>query len=127
MIFQNLHRYAMYFALIYVVVFFYDAFLAFFRGGEFGIGLGTILILGNPILLLGYTLGCHSIRHLLGGRRDCYSCGMLSETAHKNWTILTWFNQRHEMFAWLSLVWIMMADFYTVSYTHLTLPTNREV
>jgi len=112
MVVQNLHRYAMYFAMIYIVVFFYDAYLSFFRGGELGIGVGSILILGNPILLACYSFGCHSIRHLLTGSRDCYSCSMSGEVAHKNGKIVNWLNQRHELFAWLSLIWIMVADFY---------------
>lgn len=112
MIINNLHRYTMYFAVIFVFVFFYDAFLAFFRGGEFGIGVGTILILGNPILLGAYTFGCHSVRHLLGGKRDCYSCGASGSAAHSGGKLITWLNERHEKFAWASLIWIMAADFY---------------
>ena len=57
MVVQNLHRYAMYFAMIYIVVFFYDAYLSFFRGGELGVGIGSILLLGNPILLACYSFG----------------------------------------------------------------------
>jgi len=112
MLVQNLHRYTMYFAVLYILVFFYDAYLAFFRGGEFGIGVGTILILGNPILLGCYTFGCHSVRHLIGGNRDCYSCSAAGNIAHKNGKFVTWLNQRHELFAWLSLIWIMGADIY---------------
>ena len=112
MVVQNLHRYAMYFAMLYIIVFFYDAYLSFFRGGKLGIGVGSILLLGNPILLACYSFGCHSIRHLLYGSRDCYSCSLNGEVAHKNGKIVTWLNQRHEMFAWLSLIWIMIADFY---------------
>jgi len=112
MVVQNIHRYTMYFASIYVIVFFYDAYLSFFRGGEFGVGVGSILLLGNPILLASYMYGCHSIRHLIGGSRDCYSCGLGGNIAHKNGMIVGWFNRRHELFAWLSLVWIMVADLY---------------
>jgi len=109
---QNIHRYAMYFAMIYIIVFFYDAYMSFFREGRFGIGVGSILLLGNPILLACYSFGCHSIRHLLTGSRDCYSCGIGGKIAHENGKIITWLNQRHELFAWLSLIWIMVADFY---------------
>ena len=112
MLVQNIHRYAMYFAMLYIFVFFYDAYLSFFRGAELGIGIGSILLLGNPILLACYTFGCHSIRHLLGGSRDCYSCGMGGNIAHKNGKVIGWLNIRHELFAWLSLIWIMIADFY---------------
>ena len=112
MLVQNIHRFAMYFAVLYVLIFFYDAYLSFFQGDEFGVGVGSILLLGNPILLGCYTFGCHSVRHLLGGKRDCYSCGLSGEIANKNGKGITWLNQRHEMFAWVSLIWIMVADFY---------------
>ena len=112
MLVQNLHRYTMYFAMAYVLIFFYDAYLSFFRGGEFGVGIGSILLLGNPILLSCYTFGCHSIRHLISGSRDCYSCGMQGEASYRGGKIVGWLNRRHELFAWLSLIWIMAADFY---------------
>ena len=112
MLVQNVHRITMYFAVFYIIVFFYDAYLAFFRGGDLGIGVGSILLLGNPILLSCYTFGCHSIRHLVGGSRDCYSCGVGGKMAHNNGKVVGWLNRRHELFAWLSLIWIMIADFY---------------
>jgi hypothetical protein len=112
MLVQNIHRITMYFAVMYIIVFFYDGYLSFFRAGELGLGVGSILLLGNPILLTCYTFGCHSIRHLVSGSRDCYSCSMNGKIAHKNGKIVGWLNQRHELFAWLSLIWIVVADFY---------------
>lgn len=112
LVMQNIHRITMYFAMIYIVVFFYDAYLSFFRGGVFGVGIGSILILGNPILLGLYSFGCHSIRHLIGGSRDCYSCSMIGEVSHETGKASSWLNRRHELFAWLSLIWIVIADFY---------------
>ncbi|MBT8272642.1 MAG: succinate dehydrogenase [Bacteroidia bacterium] len=122
MIVNNIHRITMYFAVLYIIVFFYDAYLAFFRGGEFGIGVGTLLLLGNPILLASYTFGCHSIRHLVGGSRDCYSCGLAGNASHESGKLVGWLNRRHELFAWLSLIWIMIADFYVhmVSMGYIT-------
>ncbi len=112
MVVQNIHRITMYFAVTYIIVFFYDAYLSFFRGGEFGVGLGSILILGNPIFLACYTFGCHSIRHLVGGSRDCYSCSMVGNASHESWKLVSWLNRRHELFAWISLIWIVVADLY---------------
>ena len=112
MLVQNIHRITMYFAMVYIVVFFYDAFLSFFRNGQLGMGLGSILLLGNPIMLAAYSFGCHSVRHLISGRRDCYSCSLGGEISHKNGKVVTWLNQRHEKFAWISLIWIMVADIY---------------
>jgi hypothetical protein len=77
---QNLHRYFLYVALIFPFFLFYDAFLAFrFHDGatgasEFGIGVGSLVLLVNAALLTGFTFGCHALRHLVGGRLNCYSC-----------------------------------------------------
>ena len=126
MVVQNVHRIAVYFAAIYIIIFFYDSYLSFFRDGEFGVGLGSMFLLGNPILLASYVFGCHSIRHLVSGSRDCYSCGLRGNIAHKNGKVVDWFNRRHELFAWLSLVWIMIADLYIrmVSMGHITDPNT---
>src|SRR5438105_3428853 len=37
---------------------------------SFGIGVGTIVLAVNVTLLAGYALGCHSMRHLVGGYID---------------------------------------------------------
>src|SRR5690606_12784465 len=58
---QNLHRYALYFALAFIVFLGKDAFEAFFRDGEFGIGVGSIILTINVVLIAGYTFGCHSL------------------------------------------------------------------
>ena len=112
LLFQNFHRYAMYFAILFIFILSYDAVMAFFRNGEFGVGVGSIILLINPILLGGYTFGCHSFRHLIGGRMDCFSCSHASESAHSRWKIVTYLNRRHQIFAWLSLIWVGLADAY---------------
>ena len=111
LVFQNLHRYALYFALAFLVFLYHDAYLAFFRGGEPGVGVGTIVLLINPTLLALYTFGCHSFRHLVGGHDDCMSCG--SDTArYGTWRKVSWLNQRHALFAWASLIWVAFTDVY---------------
>jgi hypothetical protein len=37
---------------------------------------------------------------------------MMAEVSHQNGKAAGWLNRRHEMFAWISLLWIMFADFY---------------
>ena len=111
MLFQNLHRYALYFALVFVPILYYDAFLAFFNHGEFGIGVGTIVLLTNATLLASYTFGCHSFRHLIGGRHNSMSGGKATVTL-RLWRRATWLNERHMPFAWLSLVWVGLTDLY---------------
>lgn len=112
LIFQNLHRYALYIALIFLVVLSADGIAAFFRDGEFGFGVGTIVLLINPILLGFYTLGCHSWRHLIGGRKDCFSCAGMGPLRHGAYQKVSWLNRNHKLFAWLSLFWVGFTDFY---------------
>lgn len=112
LIFQNLHRYTMYFALVFLPILAYDAFLAFFnKDGQLGVGVGTIVLCINVCLLSSYTFGCHSFRHLIGGRKDCMSCGKAT-VQYKAWKLATLFNERHMAFAWISLFWVGFTDLY---------------
>ena len=36
----------------------------------FGIGVGTIILAINVVLLASYTWGCHVLRHVVGGQFD---------------------------------------------------------
>jgi hypothetical protein len=76
---------------------------------EFGIGVGTLIMLVNVVLIAGYTLGCHSLRHLFGGRRDEVSKAPISEACYRCSSAL---NGRHMMFAWLSLFSVGLTDAY---------------
>ena len=111
LIFQNLHRYAMYFAVAFVFILTYDAVVAFFHDGKFGVGVGSIVLSINAVLIGLYTFGCHSVRHLIGGRNDCMSCGKAT-LSYKLWRRVTWLNERHMRFAWLSLIWVALSDVY---------------
>lgn len=112
LLFQNLHRYALYVAILFIVFLAHDAYLAFWRDGQFGFGVGTLVLLINPILLGAYTFGCHSFRHLIGGQLNCFTCDNASRARHGAWRRVSWLNQRHMLFAWLSLVWVGLADLY---------------
>ena len=122
LLFQNLHRYALYPALIYIVILYYDAFIAFFRDGEFGVGVGSIVLLINATLLAGYTFGCHSFRHLIGGHANCYSCSAGARFKHSAWKKASILNARHQFWAWCSLFWVAFSDFYVrmVSMGYIT-------
>jgi hypothetical protein len=111
LVFQNLHRYALYFALAFNVFLFEGAIRSFFRNGEFGVGVGSIVLLTNATLLAGYSFGCHSFRHLIGGHDDCMSCGQ-NTLKYGTWKRATWFNVRHMQFAWTSLFSVALTDVY---------------
>jgi hypothetical protein len=112
LLFQNLHRYTLYAALFLLVCLWSEAVSAFFRDGRFGAGVGTAMMVGNASLLTAYTFGCHSWRHLIGGRLDCFSCSHSASSRYHVWKWSTWLNERHMTFAWCSLMWVALTDFY---------------
>src|SRR5439155_22407460 len=69
---QNLHRYALIFATLLLACLWWDTFLAFNFNVRFGIGLGSLLLLTNVVLLSGYSASCHSLRYLVGGYLDSF-------------------------------------------------------
>jgi len=66
----------------------------------------------NAGLLTAYTFGCHSWRHLVGGRLDCFSCAGRVSPRHQLWSWSSWLNARHMGFAWFSLAWVVLTDLY---------------
>ena len=112
LVLQNLHRYFLYLALIFLIILWYDAFHAFWFNGRFSIGVGSVVLLVNIVLLSLYTISCHSLRHLAGGKVDCFSCVAFGGARHGAWKRLTFLNERHMLFAWLSLFSVGLADLY---------------
>ncbi len=111
-ILQNVHRYFMYLAIIFLVFLWHDALKAFAFADGFGIGLGTLVLLANVILLTLYFFSCHSLRHLVGGKLDCFSCANFGGPRHSTWKNLSFLNEHHMLFAWTSLFSVGLADFY---------------
>ncbi|MGH2400858.1 MAG: hypothetical protein ACRDF6_13560, partial [bacterium] len=112
LIVQNLHRYAFYIAVIFILILAYDALLAFrFPGGRLGlgIGVGTLVMWLNVVLLAGYTFSCHSCRHVCGGHVDMFS---KAPARYGLWHVISRLNERHPMYAWLSLFSVGLTDLY---------------
>ena len=75
LILQNVHRYFLYVAVIFLFILSWDVWKAMWfptasGGKEFGIGLGTLILAANVVFLTSYTLGCHAMRHITGGFLD---------------------------------------------------------
>jgi hypothetical protein len=115
LIVQNLHRYALYFALIFNVILTIDAIQGFrFNNpatghAKFGIGVGSLVLTVNAILLGGYSFSCHSMRHLVGGIFDQLS----RHPARKRvYDCVSCLNRHHPKWAWFSLFWVALTDVY---------------
>jgi len=114
LVLQNVHRYFLYIALIFLVILSYDVWKALWwpapgGGTHFGIGLGTLVLAANVVCLSGYTLGCHSLRHILGGFRDQFSRKPALRTPYRCVSCL---NRAHHRWAWVSLFMVAFADVY---------------
>ncbi len=109
LILQNLHRYAFYLAVLFIVILTYDAILAFRFPDGFGIGVGTLVMCANVVLLACYTFSCHSCRHLCGGNLDVFS---KAPGRYGVWYVVTQLNEHHPLFAWLSLFGVGLTDLY---------------
>ena len=115
LILQNVHRYFLYLALVFVVILAHDAWKALWFENpatgavELGLGVGSLVLLVNVILLGGYTLGCHSLRHLVGGRLSRISGRPVQAASYQCVSCL---NRKHMIWAWMSLFWVAFSDIY---------------
>ena len=116
LIVQNIHRYFLYLALLILLVLAWDVWEATrfadpaTGGTKFGIGVGTLVLAANVVLLSLYTFGCHSLRHLIGGRKDELSKSAGVRTPAYN--CVGCLNRRHMLWAWCSLVSVGFSDLY---------------
>ena len=121
LILQNVHRYFFYIVTLFLLLLAYDVWKGMWfsdpanGGTKFGIGLGTLVLLVNVTLLSGYSLGCHSLRHLVGGCVDTIAGRPVRETAYR---CVSAFNRRHMLWAWCSLISVMFADLYVRLCAH---------
>ena len=115
LILQNVHRFFMWVAIVFIAFLAYDAYKAFWftnattGATEFGIGVGTIVLTVNVCLLASYTWGCHVLRHVVGGRMNEVSKSPVCDMAY---SCVSSLNGRHQLFAWCSLFSVAFADIY---------------
>jgi hypothetical protein len=115
LILQNIHRYFFYIALIFLVILAHDAWDALWFTNpatgqtQFGIGVGTLVLTLNVVLLSCYTFGCHSFRHIVGGFMDRLADRPVRRTAY---ACASCFNRWHMKWAWFSLFGVALTDLY---------------
>jgi hypothetical protein len=115
LILQNIHRYFMYIALLFLVFLSRDVWQATqftdpaTGHTTFGIGVGTLVLALNVVLLSCYTFGCHSLRHVVGGYLDRLANRPVQRTVY---ACASCFNRWHMRWAWMSLFGVAFADIY---------------
>jgi hypothetical protein len=106
---QNLHRYFFYLSVPVLGFIWWDSLQAFRFGGAFGIGGGSLVLLGNAILLTLFAASCNSCRHVCGGHLKSLH---EAPVRHRFWRIVSRLNEKHREYAWLSLASVTLADAY---------------
>ena len=127
LILQNLHRFFMYGALVFVPLLWYGAIKGFHDPVEgWGIGVGSLILCINAFLLMMYTFSCHSFRHFIGGGLNCFSCSAWTRARKSLWDRVSVWNINHRLYAWTSLVFIVFTDLYIrlVANGHITDPNT---
>ena len=112
LILNNVHRYFFYAAVLVALILSYDAVVLGFRdeSGDWGhMGLGSLVLVANVVLIWLYTLGCHSCRHVVGGQLRHFS---KHPVRYRAWTLVSRLNADHARYAWLSLFSVALADLY---------------
>jgi hypothetical protein len=74
------------------------------------------------VLLWGYTLGCHSCRHITGGRLKNFS---KHPVRYWFWTKVSQLNGRHMQLAWITLGTLMLTDLYILLVASGAFPDPR--
>ncbi len=114
LIVQNIHRYFLYIGIIFLVILAHDVWAATQWSDangvtHFGVGVGTIVLAVNVVLLSCYAFGCHSLRHIVGGYLDELAKRPARKVAYDCASCL---NRWHMRWAWSSLFSVAFADFY---------------
>jgi hypothetical protein len=115
LVLQNVHRYMLFLSLAVLLVLAFDVWKAFWFTDpttgtvSFGVGVGSLLLATNTVLLGGYLFGCHSMRHVAGGCVDQLSRAPLGVPAY---SCVTCLNRQHMTWAWCSLFTVGFTDLY---------------
>ncbi|MGE3277027.1 MAG: succinate dehydrogenase [Vicinamibacterales bacterium] len=115
LILQNAHRFFLWVAVVFLALLAWDVWKALWFENpatgqvEFGVGVGTIVLATNVVLLGGYSWGCHVMRHVVGGRLDEMSKSPICLHAY---TCVSALNRHHMLWAWCSLISVAFADLY---------------
>ena len=109
LIMQNVHRYFLYVALIFIGILAYDVWKAMWFADGFGIGIGTIVLAINVYLArwlhIWLSLAAPLSRGISRQSRQI-------DSVFQAYRCVSCLNRRHMLWAWMSLFWVGFTDLY---------------
>ena len=117
-IFNNLHRYFLYAAMIILVIKWWDVthtmhFDSATNHG-YGVSIGTFVMGIEAFLLTMYVTSCHALRHLAGGMLDRWTTG-ISRIRGQLFGKISVLNRSHGFWFWTSLVFVFLGDLWVLA------------
>ena len=117
-IFNNLHRYFLYAAMIILVIKWWDVThtLHFTEGAAqgWGICIGTLVMGFEAFLLTMYVTSCHALRHLAGGVLDRWT-SPIAKLRGKLFGRISVLNRSHGFWFWTSLTFVFLGDLWVLA------------
>ena len=115
-IFNNLHRYFLYAAMIILVIKWWDVThtMHFKDTHEYGVSIGTFVMALEAFLLTMYVTSCHALRHLAGGMLDRWTTG-ISRIRGRLFGGISVLNRSHGFWFWTSLVFVFLGDLWVLA------------
>ena len=117
-IFNNLHRYFLYAAMVILLIKWWDVthtmhFDSVSHEG-YGVSIGTFVMAIEAFLLTMYVTSCHALRHLAGGMLDRWTTG-ISRVRGKLFGKISVLNRSHGFWFWTSLVFVFLGDLWVLA------------
>jgi len=117
-IFNNLHRYFLYAAMIILVIKWWDVthtmhFDSATHHG-YGVSLGTFVMGIEAFLLTMYVTSCHALRHLAGGMLDRWTTG-IGRIRGQLFGKISVLNRSHGFWFWTSLTFVFLGDLWVLA------------
>ena len=113
-IFNNLHRYFLYAAMIIIVIKWWDVTHTLHFDTGWGFSFGTFIMATEAFLLTMYVTSCHALRHLAGGSLDRWVSG-ISAFRGRLFKRISVFNRSHGFWFWTSLGFVFLGDLWTIA------------
>jgi hypothetical protein len=116
-LFNNLHRYFLYAAMIIILIKWWDVthtmhFHSAAHDG-YGLSIGTFVMGFEAFLLTMYVTSCHALRHLAGGMLDRWT-SKISRVRGALFGKISIANRSHGFWFWTSLTFVFLGDIWVL-------------